>query len=256
MAKRIETDVARLYHLHSSYERARGVEPSLDPHALPARFRTYPGAARTPLPGRDFAIGMTLGQALAERRSVRDYTLAPLPLETLGRLLFACHGAREQRAGGEWVFQRSAPSAGGKYPNEIYIATQSVEGLADGIYHYDARAHALEHRRPGLAHPALLDLTLGQEMIRDANVVLAITGVRERTMWKYGQRGYRFVLLDAGHLGQNVYLTATALGLGPCGLGGFYDAEVNALLELPRDEETLYLIALGQPARHEKEERA
>jgi SagB-type dehydrogenase family enzyme len=228
MAKRIETDVARLYHLHSSYERARGVEPNLDPHALPARFRTYPGAARTPLPGRDFAIGMSLGQALAERRSVRDYTL----------------------------FQRSAPSAGGRYPNEIYIATQSVEGLADGIYHYDPRAHELEHHGPGLAHPALFDLTLGQEVIRDANVVLAITGVRDRTMWKYGQRGYRFVLLDAGHLGQNVYLTATALGLGPCGLGGFYDAEVNELLQLPRDEETLYLIALGNPARPEQEERA
>jgi SagB-type dehydrogenase family enzyme len=127
------------------------------------------------------------------------------------------------------------------------VATQSVEGLEDGIYHYDVRAHELEARRPGAAQPKLVELALDQTMVRDSNVVAIITAVPERTMWKYGQRGYRYVWLDAGHLGQNLYLVATALGLGPVGIGGFFDGELKALLSLPEGEEPFYLVAIGQP---------
>ena len=101
--------------------------------------------------------------------------------------------------------------------------------------------------RAGAVQEALCRLTLGQEMLRDANLVLILTAVWARTMVKYGQRGYRYVLLDAGHLGENLYLTATALGLGPAGIGGFLDAELNALLELPAGEEAVYLLCVGQP---------
>ena len=74
---------------------------------------------------------------------------------------------------------------------------------ADGLYHYDAKEHQLELRRPGVHHAALADMTIGQEMLREANLVVMISGIFQRTMWKYGQRGYRFVLFEAGHLGQN-----------------------------------------------------
>jgi len=243
--RRNQPDVARLYHHYSSHERTSLVEPSIDGDLAPLRFRTYPDAPRTPLPGRDFAVAMPLGEAIERRRSIREYELRPLPLETLGRLLHTAYGV----CPADPICNRPAPSAGGRYPLELYVATQSVEDLADGIHHYDAPAHALELVRPGLVNEALVDLTVGQDVARDANVVVIITAVRERTMWKYGQRGYRHILLDAGHVGQNVYLVATALGLGPTAIGGFYDAELCALLRLPPDEEPFYVLVVGQPAR-------
>jgi SagB-type dehydrogenase family enzyme len=252
MATRTEADVARLFHTHSSHERTRVIAPLIDLDRQPCRFRVYPGAPRTPLPGRDFAIDMPLGDALERRRSIRNYALREMPLETLGRLFHASYGLRVARTdGGEDDFRRPAPSAGGRYPLELYVAAQAVEGLGDGIYHYDARAHALEHVRPGLAQPALVDLLMDQEVARRANAVVVITAVRERTMWKYGQRGYRHVLLDAGHVGQNLYLVSIALGLGPTAIGGFYDQELGALLRLPEDEEPFYVVCIGQPVAEE-----
>lgn len=244
-----EPDLARLYHLHSSHERARVIEPSIDPYAEPLRFRTYPGSARTALPGKDFELDMPLGAALERRRSIRELVLRPLPLASLGRLLHASYGVRGHRKiGVEWAYDRPAPSAGGRYPLELYVAVRAVEDLADGVYHYDARAHELELVRAGTAQPILSELAIGQEVIESANVVLVVTAIRQRTMWKYGQRGYRYVWIDAGHVGQNVYLVATAMGLGPTAIGGFFDRDVNALLELPEGEEAVYLIAVGQPA--------
>jgi SagB-type dehydrogenase family enzyme len=199
------------------------------------------------LPGRDFVLDAPLGAVLERRRSIRDYALRPLPLSTLGRLLHASYGIKGERDAGDPTYERSAPSAGGLYPLEIYVATQSVEGVEDGIHHYDVAAHELELRRAGPAQPGLVHLTLDQEMVRAANVVAIITAIPERTMWKYGQRGYRYVWLDAGHLGQNLYLVATAMGLGPVGIGGFFDADLNALLELPAGEEAFYLVCIGQP---------
>lgn len=248
-SKRIEPDVARLYHQHSSHERERSAEPEIDFLRPPARFRTYPGSTRVALPGRDFHIDMALGAALHRRRSIRDFALRPLPLETVGRVLHTSYGVRGHRlVGGEHAYDRPSPSAGGRYPLEIYLSVREVEGLADGVYHYDARAHELELRSLGPAHRTLAALALGQEMILEANLTVVITAVRDRTMWKYGQRGYRYLFLDAGHLGQNFYLVATALGLGCAAIGGFYDREVDALLALPEDEEAIYLLTMGQPA--------
>ncbi|WP_437792762.1 SagB/ThcOx family dehydrogenase [Sorangium sp. So ce693] len=249
MARSKETDIARLYHLQSSHVRSRPLEPPFDGDLQPLNFRTYVGSARTPLPGRDFAIDAPLGAVLEQRRSQREFALRPMSIEALGRLLHASYGVRGTRnVEGAWTCDRPAPSAGGRYPLEIYVATQAVEGVPDGLHHYDPRAHELELRREGLAHPTLVDLTAGQDMILNTNVVVIITAVPFRTMWKYGQRGYRFLWLDAGHLGQNLYLVATAMGLGPVAIGGFYDEELKAFLALPAEEDTMYVICIGQPA--------
>ncbi|WP_437303733.1 SagB/ThcOx family dehydrogenase [Sorangium sp. So ce388] len=248
MARSNEADIARLYHLQSAHVRSRPLEPAFDADTQPLQFRTYAGSERTPLPGRDFAIDAPLGEVLERRRSVRDFALGAMPLETLGRLLHASYGVRGARKiDAEWTCDRPTPSAGGRYPLEIYVATQAVEDLPDGLYHYDARAHDLELRRGGLAHAALADLTLAQDMVLNTNVVVIITAVPFRTMWKYGQRGYRFLWLDAGHLGQNLYLVATAMGLGPVAIGGFYDDELNAFLALPAEEDAMYVVCVGQP---------
>jgi SagB-type dehydrogenase family enzyme len=90
-------------------------------------------------------------------------------------------------------------------------------------------------------------MTVGQRMVHEAGIVIIITAVFARTMWKYGQRGYRYILLDAGHLAQTIYLCADSLGLAAGAVGGFYDAELNEYLNLPEGEEALYLLTLGRP---------
>src|SRR5580704_18112458 len=111
MKRSNEADVAGLFHAHTYHERSRKTEMSLDHDREPIRFRTYPGARRTPLPGRDLAIEAPLGSVLERRRSIRDFVLRPMPLATLGRLLHASYGIKAERGAGEWVYERAAPSA-------------------------------------------------------------------------------------------------------------------------------------------------
>jgi SagB-type dehydrogenase family enzyme len=202
------------------------------------------------LPGRDFEIAAPLGAVLDQRRSIREFSLAPLALETVGRLLHASYGVRGYRQiEGEWVYDRPCPSAGGRYPLEIYLAARAVSGLSDGLHHYDAHAHELEQIDLEFVPSSLADAALDQRMIEDANLVFLISAVFQRTMEKYGQRGYRYVWLDAGHLGQNLYLCATALGLGAVAIGGFFDDEVNHLTHLSEggEEQVIYLVIAGHP---------
>jgi SagB-type dehydrogenase family enzyme len=248
MARSDDPNIAQLFHLHSSNVRERMADLTVDHDRRPVRFRTYAGSVRVNLPGRDFDLTASLGELLMQRRSRRLFQLAPLALEAVGRLLFAAYGVYGHRlVDDSWVYNRPSPSAGGLYPLELYLTSQAVDGLVDGIYHYDARAHQLELRRAGNVHADLADMTIGQDMIKDANLVVLISAIRERTMWKYGQRGYRYVWLDAGHVGQNLYLVAEALGLGAAAIGGFFDGEVNRLLVLPPQEEAIYLVCVGQP---------
>jgi SagB-type dehydrogenase family enzyme len=242
-------DAARLYHLNSSYVRDRLVEPPADEDRRPYRFRTYPGSPRVDLPGRDFRITARIGDVLRRRRSARNLSLRPLDLARVGRLLHSSYGVKGFRnQDGESIQARPCPSAGALYPLELYVATRAVTGLSDGLYHYDARAHQLETRHIGSMHPGLAALVIqgDQEVIRNANLVITISAVFERTCWKYGERGYRYVWLEAGHVGQNLYLAATALGLGSVSLGGFFDEELNRFLNLPPGEEhAMYILCIG-----------
>jgi SagB-type dehydrogenase family enzyme len=247
MALSRELEAMRLYHAHSSHLRSRLPDPPRDEDRPPLRFRIYPGSTRVDLPGRDFEITPSLGRVLQIRRSAREFSLKPLELQLVGQLLHASFGVRGSRqVEGEWVYDRPVPSAGGLYPLELYVATQGVETLPDGLYHYDPRAHQLELRQDRLLQPDLAEIALGQAMIRNANLVVIVAAVFQRTLWKYGERGYRYIWLDAGHLGQNLYLVATALGLGPISLGGFFDEELNRLLNLPYGEEdAVYIVCVG-----------
>jgi SagB-type dehydrogenase family enzyme len=249
MTRMREPDVAELFHLHSSNARAQLPDLTVDADRPPSRFRLPGDGSRVELPGGDFAPHGHLGSLLAERRSVRAFAEVSVPLETAGRLLGAAAGLRGWReVDGEEIAARPYPSAGGRYPLEVHVATRHVEGLGDGVYHYDVRAHALELRREGCVQPALADMTIGQDMIAAGNLIVCVTAVFRRTMWKYGQRGYRYVWLDAGHLGQNLYLVAQALGLGAVAIGGFYDSELGELLGLGADERPVYLVCVGVPA--------
>ncbi len=216
---------------------------------MPEPYKSYPESTpRTKLPAADFGTHADLWETIRRRRSVRDYSVAfALPLQALSALLWATQGITADA--GHYQF-RTAPSAGGLYPIETYLMARAVEGLTPGIYHFRPQAFDLEFIRPGNFSQALAQAALGQEMCADAQVAFIWTAVVARSKWKYRQRAYRYIYLDAGHIAQNLYLAGTALGLGVCAVGAFYDDQVNTLLELDGEEETVvYMASVGRPAQ-------
>lgn len=144
---------------------------------------------------------------------------------------------------------RAAPSGGAVYPLEVYLVVAAVDGLDAGIYHYAIDRHALELLRSGTFGEVLVSAASDHATFTRAAVTLVLAGIFGRSHFKYGERGYRFTLLEAGHICQNMLLTVTELGLGAVPVGGFIDEDVNALIDLDGvDESVLYLIPVGRPA--------
>lgn len=143
--------------------------------------------------------------------------------------------------------RRPYPSAGARYPLEVYPIVLNCIGLKKGLYHYNVKENFLELLLGEDLSKWLIKVTGGEGWIENAGVIFIITGVLDRTRIKYGNRGYRYALIEAGHLGQNLCLLATELGLGSCPLGGYIDEEVNKLLDINiQKESALYLITVGK----------
>jgi SagB-type dehydrogenase family enzyme len=212
----------------------------------PETYKTYPGAPRFALaPPEPPNGGGSLWQALQKRQSVRSFKPETLAGIDLSRLLWACQGITRVSQGFSF---RSAPSAGALYPVETYLAAHDVEGIPSGLYHYAVKNHELEQLKEGDFRLPTAQAALDQDMAYSANVVLIWTAVFERAKWKYRQRAYRYVYLDAGHIAQNLALAAEVLHLGSCQIAALYDEEVNALLELDGESESvLYMSVVGHP---------
>ncbi len=193
-------DLNELYHQWSTPGYAHLIGALRDWGEQPERYKTYPDAPQINLPDpRDFQ-GMTLEEAIETRRSVRDYASSdPLSLKTLSHLLHAAQGITEERWG-----LRAAPSAGALYPIELYAVAHDVEGLEAGIYHYAVQEHRLEMLQTGDFRSAITRAGLGQAFLGQANVCLVLSAIFQRTRWKYRERTYRYVMLEAGHVGQNL----------------------------------------------------
>ena len=221
----------------------------LDWENMPERYKNFPESTpRVKLPGAKLGKDANLWEILIRRRSVRNYsTDTALPLGTLSALLWATQGITAEAEGYQF---RSAPSAGGLYPIETYLLVRDVESLAQGVYHFRPYAFDLELIKFGDFSWDLAQAALGQGMIADAQVTFLWTAVVERSKWKYRQRAYRYIYLDAGHIAQNLYLSGTAVGLGICGIGAFFDDQVNALIGVDGTAETvLYMASAGWPAK-------
>jgi SagB-type dehydrogenase family enzyme len=148
--------------------------------------------------------------------------------------------------GGSSFLRRSVPSGGGLFPLEIYLFLQRIEGVQDGLYHYDVMGHALELLSSGHKSSELQSAFYTYPFCAHANVILCHAAVFERTQKKYGPRGYRYILLEAGHSAQNVCLVAAELGLGSLCMGGFIDTLLNRTLGLtPYKEGVVYAVAVG-----------
>jgi len=234
-------DLGAFYHQWSKPGHGPALGAAPDWGRQPPRTKTYPAASRIPLPDPSGWQALSLEQTIAARRSVRDYTAQPLTLDALSRLLHAAQGITEPRRG-----LRAAPSAGALYPIELYPVVRDVVGLEPGIYHYAVQEHALEQVQAGDPHSAVMQAGLGQAVLGQAAVCFVLSAIFQRTRFKYRERTYRYVLLEAGHVGQNLCLAATGLGLGACTVGAFDDDDLNELLGLDGQEEAaLYIIAVG-----------
>jgi SagB-type dehydrogenase family enzyme len=207
---------------------------------------TAPEVINLPAPRTDGAISVE--KALSQRRSHRKFQDREISMENLSQILWAAYGITlpvDNRASLRGGF-RTAPSAGGLYPLEIYVAIGKVKGIAPGVYKYFSKGHKLIKIINGDIRTTLCAATAGQKMIEQAPVTLVYTAVFERTTNKYGQRGReRYVCIDLGHSAENVYLQAEALGLGTCAAGSFLDDKMAEVLNLPKEEELLYIMPIG-----------
>ncbi len=210
----------------------------------PPLYKRYEGATRVTLSDRPLAAGMSLPDAIQRRHSTREYGGDPLSANQLAALLRHIDGLRDGSTA-----RRTAPSSGALYPIEVYPIVHRVDGVAPGVYHYDIRDHALSLVRSGDVSGDIMRIGLDQDFLAAANVVFALTLIYQRMRFKYQDRSYRYGLLEAGHLGQNLYLTATAMGLGACAVGAFHDDGLNDLLSVDgREEVAVYLLAAGNHA--------
>lgn len=205
----------------------------------PPQYKTYPGAETVALPEPDVTQGLQTDEAILQRRSTRAYAGRPLTVEQLSRVLMLTAGMT--RPG-----RRSHPSSGALYPIEVYPVIHHVDGLASGVYHYGMGDHSLARLRSGDFRAAVVRQGLMQDFLGEANAVLYLSVILQRMRFKYQDRSYRYGLLEAGHLGQNVYLAATAMGLGACAVGAFLDDDSNRMLGVDgREEAVIYILALG-----------
>jgi SagB-type dehydrogenase family enzyme len=228
----------------TKYHRGQTWYP-LDWSKEPNIYKTYPTKKQIKLPIQFPEASLDLIGILKKRGSLRHYSNQPLRLDQLAFLLWASTGIRQSQ--GERDL-RVAPSAGALYPIETYLSINNVEGLMAGIYHYNIFSHTLELIAEGDFAENLAHAALDQKMCMIAPVVFIWTAIFERSKWKYKQRAYRYIYLDAGHIAQNLALSATAIGLGSCQIGAIFDDEVNKLLEVDGVEESvIYLSVVGKP---------
>jgi len=188
--------------------------------------------------------GMSLVEALARRESIRDYGTKPLSPEQVSQLLWATQGITDGSQE-----RRAVPSAGATYPLEIIVVCGDVEGINTGIYRYNVESHSLTLLQEGDFRSQLGQAALGQNFIYEAPLSIVICAIYERTAQVYGARAKRYVHIEVGHAGQNVYLQATALGLGTVAVGAFSDEQVRGVLKLDKRYSPLYIMPIGYPAR-------
>ena len=246
LAPAVEACLGHVYQQATKYDRddmrRAGPRP---PH--PGEHKRYPDAAGViALPPPESAGGKGLWDVIAQRRSRREYSPGAIGLDDLSQLLWASQGITARATSGHEL--RAAPSAGALYPIETYVVVNSVRGAQPGVYHYSVRRGQLECLRQGDCAAAVAQAALGQSMAAEAGVVFVWTAVTARCKSKYGERGYRYMYLDAGHIGAHVALAAEALGLTSCAIGALFDDEVNDLLGVDGVAETVvYMTCVGRP---------
>ena len=201
------------FQQETKYELSRMPKHRLFWDAKPALYEGYPEAQKIKLPSFKPAQATSLDRTLRQRKSVRDFQARPISKDQLSYLLWASTGIQRIEDGYEF---RTAPSAGALYPIEAYVVANNVRKLEAGVYHYSIKAHQLEQLKQGEFRQQIARAALGQGMLAMATAVFIWSAIFERCKWKYGQRAYRYIYLDAGHIAENLALAAVSLNLGSC----------------------------------------
>jgi len=201
---------------------------------------TCTGSVRMKLPKPNLKGTVSVEEAIARRRSIRRFKKRPLTIKQISQLLWACQGITDPINK-----LRAAPSAGATYPFETYVVVGDVEGLEDGVYHYEPETHSITLVRSGDLRRLLAIACLRQMFIEEAPATIVLAAVFERTKRYYGERAYRYISMEAGHIGENLHLQCVAMGLGTVMVGAFYDNDVKTVLGI--DEHPLYVMPVGYP---------
>jgi len=210
-----------------------GIKPSL--------YKNYPQVDKIELPYFEPDERMSLDKVLNQRKSIRDFKAKPISITQLSYLLWASTGIQRVEHGYEF---RTTPSAGALYPIETYVMANNVSELQAGVYHYSIRTHKLNKLQMGDLREQIASAALDQQMCVKAAVVFIWSALFERCKWKYGQRAYRYIYLEAGHIAENLTLAAVSLNLGSCEIGALYDDQVNVILDIDGIEESVICMAV------------
>ena len=188
---------------------------------------------------------VSVEEAIARRRSVRHFSRKPLSLGAISQILWAAQGITDEDSG-----FRAAPSAGALYPLELYLVVRKdgVEGLPEGVYHYEPKGHRLALVKDGDLTSDLEAATWGQEIVKEAAATIVMTGVLSRTAEKYGRRSSQYMFQESGHAAQNAFLQAAALGVCTVVMGAFSEGAVRRAVGAETGERPLYVQPLGMPA--------
>lgn len=203
-----------------------------------------------PLPAFDNIpkTNMTLDEAIANRKSVRTYSNKYITQEELTFLLWSTQTVKNfvQKESIEVAF-RNVPSAGARHPFETYLCINRVEGIDAGLYYYDPLHHGLILYKEENQANNVTQACLNQKMVEHSAITFIWVAIPYRTTWRYGQRGYRYIYQDSGHVGQNLHLAAEAIGAGACMIGAYADEIFNDLLGLDGlNEFVIYVASLGK----------
>lgn len=214
----------------------------------PPVVKEYFGAERIPLPADIPTIDHSFDRVLRARASRRDFGQHGVSLGDLAALLHWSYGIRR----GTFAYNtrdfplRYTPTSGGLQSPELYVVVNDVEGLAPGLYHYNASARCLAVLELGLMRRTLVNACIMQEFVHHASLVVIVTAVIDRLLWKYGPRAYRFAHIDIGALAQSMSLVAAGLGVRACIVGGFVDDAINRLLRVDgKHEFSSLMVAVG-----------
>ena len=199
-----------------------------------------------PDPAKTNIKGTDLRKAIEKRTSVRNYLKEPLSLDELSYLLWCTQGVKE--VAGRAATFRTVPSAGARHALETYILINNVSGLEKGLYHFLAIGHRLEKVSDDPQIAARIKAAcLDQGFVVTSAATFIWSAVAYRMKWRYGERGYRYMHLDAGHVCQNLYLSAEAIDCGVCAIAAFQDEEINNVLGIDGEEEfVIYLATVGK----------
>ena len=245
-----KTSFLELHHLFKFWPSDATVVAGMN---MLRRVKQYADFPKLTLPTSLPASSKSFDDVLANRHTARSFGAAFINLEQLAKILVMSYGVNRSNTGTSYPRPfRVIPSGGALYPLEIYIHATRVDGLQTGLYHYDPEDHALDVLRTVDESETISRMMVQSELGCSAAAIIMISAVFARSTFKYGDRGYRFILFEAGHLSQNANLTAQEMDLATANIGGYNDRAMDRYLGFDGvNESTIYMLLVGTPAEED-----